>query len=689
LTVGFSHNDLQAIFPVIPSLQPTSHMSYRPEIDGLRAVAVLSVVLYHFGISGPDGGFVGVDVFFVLSGYLIGGLLWDEMARTGRIGLGPFYLRRIRRLAPAFFVMTFVSAIIAAVILLPFELREFGKEMIAATVWLSNVLYYMGTGYFDIGVENKVFLHTWSLSVEEQFYVVLPLLLLAFRFSRVVLIVVLGLLWLASLIASIWFTPVSPAAAFYLFPFRAWELLSGVLLAIAMHERVMPRQPMLSWIGIVLILVAVMLARPKYGFPGWQAMLPVAGTMMLLFNGRDDNSVNRVLAWPGLVFIGLISYSLYLWHWPVLVLSRYWRGGYAGWTETLGWIAVALVLAVLSWRFVERPIRQSRRITAMPLLAGACAAGLATLAAGSIAFLGNGLPGRFGPEERVHIIASSGFLQDWSRCKVQEEGALAGLQVCAIGPEGPPRVLFWGDSHLRALMDGIGLAASEAGRPGLIVWNAGCPPLFDVTKTESAATPAEDAACTFANDRMHAALPNLTTVSDVVLVGRWAYYANGAGTGRDAHNTILISSRDATGAMPDQSVSFADLLDRTVAEIALSVPRIHVLRQIPEVPSYDSRSVALGLAHGHLNEHQARAMMIVAPETLAARVAASEAAIAPLVASGRVSLIDPWPLLCADLCSVMRDGVSLYFDNNHLNNDGARAIRDLFRPVFVGGDDVS
>ncbi len=666
----------------------SAHLPYRPEIDGLRAVAVLSVLLYHFGVPGISGGFVGVDIFFVLSGYLIGGLLWAELDATGRIALGRFYLRRVRRLAPAFFAMALVTAFFAYLILLPFELREFGKELIAATVWLSNVLYYQSAGYFDIAAENRVLLHTWSLSVEEQFYIALPLMILLLRFSRVTLILALILGWAASLAACIWLTPVSPNATFYLFPFRAWELLSGVLLAILLRKRALPAWSWMSWVGVVVILGSVLFIQPGPAFPGWQAVFPVLGTVLLLANGQDDNAVNRLLGMRAPVFVGLISYSLYLWHWPVLVLSQYWRGGYAGWAEVLGWMALSFVLAVLSWRFVERPVRQSGRVASRPLVFGALGAGAVAIGLGGVAFVGQGLPQRFGPEPRAHIAASAGFLQDWSRCSVPATGPLAGIEVCGIGPEGPPRVLIWGDSHLRALMDGLSLAAAEEEVPGLIIWHAGCPPLFGLTKRESAATPAQDAACLAATEVLRKGLPQLETLEDVVLVARWAYYAEGAGIGRDAHNTITLSAAPGSGIEArTQADLHATALALTVKEIGQSVPRVHLFRQVPEIPEYDSRSVALALAHGHLSAAEVEPLLSVEPEALALRVAAAEAPILQAVTDGTVRLIDPWPELCAGACGVMQDGASLYFDNNHLTNDGALALRHLFRPALIGGRD--
>ncbi len=334
------------------------HLPYLPGIDGLRAVAVLAVVLYHFGLP-IRGGFVGVDVFFVISGFLIGGLLWRERRETGRIALGAFWMRRVRRLAPAYFTMAAVSAVAAWMILLPFEFREFGKSLIAATLWLSNVQFWREAGYFDAGSDTKVLLHTWSLSVEEQFYVVLPLLVAALGALRRGLAGLLVFLWGLSLAASVLLTPSEPVATFFLFPFRAWELLTGVLLAIWLQggPRAVP-----AWVadaGLALVILSV-LAVTATGFPGWQAVFPVAGAAMVIAGQGSGARTVAALSMRGPVFVGLISYSLYLWHWPVRVLSDYWSDGYAHWTETLGWLALTTVLSVASWALVERPLRRAR-----------------------------------------------------------------------------------------------------------------------------------------------------------------------------------------------------------------------------------------------------------------------------------------------------------------------------------------
>ncbi|MDS9468745.1 acyltransferase family protein [Paracoccus sp. MBLB3053] len=671
------------------------HLAYRPEIDGLRAIAVMAVVLYHFGVPGLTGGFIGVDVFFVISGYLIGGILWAELISNGKINLGRFYMRRVRRLAPAFFAVAIASTIASWFILLPFEFRSFGKELIASSVWLSNVLFYREAGYFDIGSENRVLLHTWSLSVEEQFYIFLPFFLILLTRLRArpgtVLFILVGA-WAGSLAACVALTPDHPVATFYLFPYRAWELLTGVVLAIILRQFGPGRglAALLSWGGLILIAVSILMVRSA-GFPGWQAILPVVATAALIagtsIGEPSKNPVARLLSLRAVTFVGLISYSLYLWHWPVLILSRYWRGGYGSALEGLFWLVLVFALSALSWRFIEQPVRQARELRAGWLLTGVVAAGGATMGLGALAYVTNGLADRFPPEVRVHITASSGFLQDTSRCFRSEKGPLAGIETCAIGPEGKPEFLIWGDSHLRAQMDGLAMAANEAARPGLIIWHAGCPPLFGLDKTETAATPDQDRACRLDNDKIRAALRQFDGIKRLLLVGRWTYYAEGSGVGRDAHNLIRMSAAAGSGlpAAADQADLFGAALHRTVAELRSEGYAVFLLRQVPELPQYDSPEIAREMAHGKLTEAEAAKLATVSLEELTERTRRAEAPIDQLADAGQIKLIDPWPRLCSGACSGMQEGRSFYFDNNHLTYVGAVAMRDLFLP-FLSGD---
>lgn len=654
------------------------------QIDGLRGIAVIAVVLYHFAATLAPGGFVGVDIFFVVSGFLIGGILWRELKAHDKIDFRAFFVRRIRRLAPAYFAMAAASSVAAYFILLPFEFRAFAKSLIASVFYLSNVQFFREAGYFDVASEDKVLLHTWSLSVEEQFYLCLPLLFVVLGGRRRALVAVLTVVLASSLLACILVTPQSPTAAFFLFPFRAWELVLGVLLAIAWAERSLTGSygAWVSWLGLGLVAAAIVLTRPDQAFPGYMALLPTLGAALLLLNMSHRNPVNAALAWPPLVQMGLISYSLYLWHWPVLTLSRYYyqddASGVFGTSLTL---AATLVIATLSWRFVERPVREAA-LPPFRLVAGAALGSGLLLAAGTAVYIANGLPARFGPVTRAHIEASADFIQDWRRCKTEAAGPLAGVEVCRVGAEGSPTFLVWGDSHVRAFKEGIDQAASEAGASGLLIWRAGCPPLFDIDKQESAATPAQDRACSEANKVVREALPRLAGIETILLIGRWSYYANGAGTGVDAANTIQIrqTSGESEGS---QETLFFNATVATVEEIRRAIPQVFVMQQTPEMPYYDSRDFARRLAHGRDADIDRTSLAYPLKDVLA-RLASSEAPFLTLDADGRIRLLRLRDRFCdRQQCSVMHDGRSYYFDNNHITNSAARAVKGVLTPVLA------
>lgn len=661
---------------------------YRAEIDGLRAIAVIPVVLFHFEIAGVSGGFVGVDVFFVISGYLIGGILWEELRETGRIRLGRFFLRRVRRLAPAYFAMAIASFIAAWFILLPFEFREFGKELIAATVYLSNVLFWRDAGYFDVLGDERVLLHTWSLAVEEQFYLFLPLFLLLLARIKAALPWVLTAIGILSFAACVMVTNTSATTAFYLFPFRAWELLAGVLLAIYGRESGFAWRlgGWASWVGLALILSAVVMLEPGNDFPGALALFPVAGTILMIANGKQENLVNGLLTTPVFLFFGAISYSLYLWHWPIVTLATYYTETALGLGTSVVLITVSVVVAWLSLRLVENPVRQSS-IRALPMLSGYLAASVAVLGIGFLLYTKNGLIERFGPTERPAILASRDFLQDWSRCHTPSEGAFSGIEICPIGPEGAPRVLIWGDSHARAFKEGLEHLAFQEDVPAVLIWRAGCPPLLGLSKTENGATAFEDAACTQSNQAMEKVLDRLPqSIASAMLLGRWAYYANGQGIGADAHNRISLSP------MPGARISgetapklLGQAFERTIQRLSDAGAKPFVLRQAPEIFDFGARKMARALVYGHLTLPEVMGTIALTDRAL---LADRNASVDAIMAQLEVPIIDLWPRLCSETtCSSVHDGEVFYFDNNHVTSTGAIALSDVFKPVFEAARD--
>lgn len=661
---------------------PAQKNGYRRELDGLRSIAVLAVVFYHFATPGFGGGFVGVDIFFVLSGFFIGRLLWVELTETGRISYFKFLFRRVRRLAPAYFLMILVVSAVAYQVLLPFEYRFFGKELISSTVYMSNIMYFREEGYFDIGSDSKNLLHTWSLSVEEQFYIFLPLIMLVLARRTSSLVWVIATLFAVSLVSCVLVTRVSPTATFFLFPFRAWELLTGVLLAISgqRHGFSWTVHAALSWMGMALIAGSIIFMPAGENFPGALAMLPVMGTALMIANGRHRNIVNRILSHPVPVFFGLISYSLYLWHWPVMTLSKYVSDGDQGVVERIVLIGLAVLLAWMSWRFVETPFRRGV-IKGKVLLGGAVLASAFTLSTGGVIYLKDGAPGRFPTDIRMHVDATADFLQDWSRCETPDNGAWAGIELCPIGPEGAPRILIWGDSHVRAFKEGLETAAWEADVPALIIWRAGCPPLLGVGKEEDTATPIQNTACAQANARIAAALPELEAARTLLLIGRWAYYTDGTGVGRDSHINIEVFPSPGSPVTGDtQPDILASAWAHSIDTLSAQFDDIFVLRQPPEIANYSSRDVARKLVHGHLASSDGLTEIPRAEAEQRSKVA--DDILWSL--SAPVTVLDSWPKFCdLDDCSTVQDGHSDYFDNNHITNTAARRVRHLFDPVFM------
>jgi peptidoglycan/LPS O-acetylase OafA/YrhL len=337
--------------------------SYRPDIEGLRGIAVLLVVLFHAGPFGVTGGFIGVDVFFVISGFLISGLLLRERQRAGRIDIAAFYARRMRRLVPAATIVLLVTLLLCPLAVVPLDLPRVALDGAAAALSVSNIRFAAAGGYFAVPGDPSPFLHFWSLSVEEQFYLVWPLLLvLVTRWGRprvtagVALLVIAG----ASLAACIALTAVSPDWAFYLLFTRAWQLAAGGLLAVTLAGRFGRARPLglVGWVGLALVIAAALGFDPGTAYPGTAALVPTLGAIALVAGGDRAWGPGRLLVVGPLRWLGRISYALYLWHWPLLVLPATALGTALPLDTRLGLVAVAVGVAVVSTLAIEEPIRE-------------------------------------------------------------------------------------------------------------------------------------------------------------------------------------------------------------------------------------------------------------------------------------------------------------------------------------------
>jgi peptidoglycan/LPS O-acetylase OafA/YrhL len=332
-------------------------MKYRPEIDGLRSVAVLPVILFHAGLSVFSGGYVGVDIFFVISGYLITTIILGQIA-GGRFSLLDFYARRSRRILPALFLVMACTIPPAFLLMLPSQFKDFSQSVAAVSIFSSNILFWLESGYFAAAAELKPLLHTWSLAVEEQYYVLFPLLLLGlWRLGARPALMVLGAIFAASLIASQVLTIRAPGANFFLLPSRAWELLAGSLCAIWIMRRGRSGNTVASTLGLGLIVASIFLYDANTPFPSLYAFAPVGGATLIILFADGHTPVGRLLSMRAPVLIGMISYSAYLWHQPLFAFARLTHAHQPPMALMMGLAAGSIGLAFLSWKYVEQPAR--------------------------------------------------------------------------------------------------------------------------------------------------------------------------------------------------------------------------------------------------------------------------------------------------------------------------------------------
>jgi peptidoglycan/LPS O-acetylase OafA/YrhL len=506
--------------------------AYRPDIDGLRAVAVIAVVLYHAFPAAVPGGFVGVDVFFVISGFLISGIVFSQMVQ-GRFSFRDFYVRRICRIFPALVVVLSLTCVVGWMWLLPGDWLSLGQEIRGGAFFFANLVFLNQAGYFDLAATQKPLLHLWSLAIEEQFYLVWPIVvLLIYRRPAVLSLVILAGL-AVSLTSNILQVANDPTATFYLPGTRAWELLIGCLLA----YRAQFSESTVAWnfsgidglfsyelqalLGVLLIAAGVVLFDSRQLFPGWRALFPTLGAALLISAGSANKINRRLLANPPITFVGLISYPLYLWHWPIFSFAIIYKGSSLGIEERLILIGVAVACSIATYLLIERPIRFGplRRPKAAVVLALLCATvgGLGHIIAGD-----NIRPNasRFGVDRLVAVTG------EWAypTADLVGEHYHGHLFYKFSGAGGPNSILFFGDSNMEMYWPRVQLLAQQKavthGDTIYFLTLGGCPPLPNTTEVHHPyCAGLVDAAEAFVRER------NIKTV--VIAAHWWGYlYSN-------------------------------------------------------------------------------------------------------------------------------------------------------------------
>ena len=653
----------------------TAGAGYRRDIDGLRALAVAAIVAYHAFPGLAPGGFVGVDVFFVISGFLITAIIAGERD-AGRFGWGRFYLRRARRILPALVVVGLATAALAAIVELPRQLAVSGAAMAASSIFAANLLFATGQGYFAPGPQADPFLHLWSLGVEEQFYLVWPALIAALSWRRLRPArpwLALGLAGLSLAMAQALLAGGAGNQAFFGLPSRAWEFLAGGVLSLGLVKPPGGRgADVAAVVGLVLIGGSVFLLKDTLAFPGLAAAPACLGTALVIWSGRGREPAEAApLRARPVVALGRVSYAFYLWHWPLLVLAKAATQGELGALARAGLVAVALGLAWLTWRFVEEPWRRGSSERPWRRTAGFIAASLAVGALGVALFLGQGLPGRLPPAARAAAAIETSDVNPLRHACFEHPGAIA-PRGCRIGAAADAKdydVLVWGDSHADAVTPGVADWAAARRWSVREAVAGGCPPLAGVAVRILNGPRRPD--CARSTELMLGEIAADPKLKLVVLAARWPLYRDQPPFYDLNSPRVAMTATRRGGPAGDLTGPLAQTLDAIHARNPQA--QVVVIGPVPELTLTPPQCLAQAI---RLHQPAAFCRQVPAGPPMA-RAAPAQAEIAEALA-GRpwARAIFPSARLCgeATCAAAQPDGRPLYFDDDHLSASGARRL---------------
>ena len=649
---------------------------FRTDVNGLRAWAVLAVVLYHFGVAGFGGGYVGVDIFFVISGFLMTGIIYRAL-RDGALEqpgafLWRFYLARGKRILPALIVVCAALLIIGSFTLSDLEFDELGDQVASAVLFVSNIKFWRGTNYFSPAVFDIPLLHTWSLSVEWQFYMVLPLAMMLVwkvRPSRRALLIALAFGGAVSLGLCIHQSQTRTLPAFYLLPYRAWEMIAGGLIALAVRQPLQSQATARAWqlTGLAMIAYAI-LSFSHLAWPNWRALVPVVGTMLVLLAARQQSPLTN---WAPLQWTGRISYSMYLWHWPLAVGLHYLELQRDPLAIACG-LALTFALGHLSYVLVETRLRlpmerMPRNAVAATLLAGCAVLALPVL----LIKLEHGYAGRL-PQDVNAMFASMQDREKRDGCDIVDNGSDKG---CQLGGD-KLSIIVLGDSHGGAVLGAVAAAMPNRSMGALNWTMGGCPSLQGYRSIKDP-TQRCSRFLAWTLERMHSMPANVP----VLIVNRSALYMEGEN--EDGLEYTLTQPPSLYFGAPHATFSeafhqeVANRMVETACAIAKERP-VYLMRPTAEmrlnVPQTLARAKILG------RERELEVPLDAYRERTRRVWAAQDEAHSRC----GVTILDPLPYLCGEArCNSLAAGKSLYFDDNHLSVHGSRYLTPMFARIFT------
>lgn len=652
-------------------------MKYRPEIDGLRAVAVIPVLFYHAGFSWFSGGYVGVDVFFVISGYLITSILIGEIL-NGNFSIWRFYERRARRILPALCFIMLACVPFAWMWMLPDQFKDFGQSIVAVVFFASNILFWRESGYFEASAEEKPMLHTWSLAVEEQYYLLFPIfLLLTLRYGKQRVFWMICIMAFISYCIAEWGWRNKPVANFYLLPSRIWELLAGSLAAFVVTSKGVRSNEFYAAIGGFMIIIGVLMFDHRTPFPSTYTLLPVIGSVLVILFADTGTWTAKVLALRPVVGIGLISYSIYLWHQPLFAFARIRLITEPSQTVMLGLSLLSIMFAYLTWVYVEQPFRAK---TGWPLkqaqvfrLSGVVLFIFAVF--GAWAHVQHGAAFRLPTEVRGLMTARKG---DSSQChNALNSRDISIGKTCTVGADDQKlTIAVIGDSHAARISDALSDALKERRLSAALYNGSWCAPLMHF-----ATNAAKKNNCV---RTMNASFEHIIAQSDietVILFAEWSNYTSGTrhgGQGADSYVFDISGAFSFTSVTPLENVKhFEKAVAYTFGRMKQAQKRVVIVMPTPEfhfhVPKtlaklalFDGNQIALPSVHkaGYVSRNKDAITII--------KQYADEYGF---------DTVDPYPIFCkSDICAYSDSmGQALYEDDNHLNYSGAQK---LVKPIF-------
>ena len=659
-------------------------MTYRTEIDGLRAISVLAVIFYHAGFSSISGGFAGVDVFFVISGYLIGGQILKELA-AGQFSYRSFYGRRARRILPALFVVTLVSALLGYFILLPQDYRYFFGAAFTSLLSVSNFWFMDQIDYFNPQAALDPLVHTWSLGVEEQFYLFAPILLGVtwLRFRRL-LVFLVAFLMLASLGLTLALSSSAPMFTFYMLPTRAWELFAGILVAIAFGKPwwVVCKKwhGQLSMLGLLVLLIGIVFTPSGVAWPGFWTIIPVIGTLLVLLFGQANSIARTVLSLAAMRALGVISYSAYLWHQPILSFLEYQHNMPASLIGRLAVVFLVFGVAALSWRFIEQPFRTGKltRVWGWGVIFIMAVMIVAMSIGGHVT---KGFPSRIPQEIRTFLDITQTTGAYNKRCILSRRDVETTDfgDSCIIGSANPPSVALWGDSHAAAIADAMSDELQYQGRSAKTFMLSSCLPVPELINHSQN----RQSQCPAFNARVQSYILANDSIKYVVLFATWDSYILRRGypdmLGFVPDDDFYAYPEDGDPNMHnvDRLISIQSAFEDLVSSLTAAGKTVILVHSLPrpniDIPRFFARQAWMG---GAIPENSGYPIAYAKNQFAESRqilVAFDGESV-----TGSFITVDPVETFCDEMqCFVIKDGSVLFLDGNHPSLEGAKLLAPL------------